>query len=420
METPRPTPSPSPAAMPPMPPAYASAPPSQPATEPPLASIEDLYAEATAAAGGGAPVVARRGPPGALERSRILMNNSAARQAHQNMAALRASRWTTANGSTRLMVVFDTLLTVASLAVSLVAVAFALRPDGTTGRVPSEACTSLFKFELAALAHGVVAMAVLPVRARVKLARSSPGGGGYKEMLQLARFGLIVVGVLILWPAPDECSVSLTVGKLAWAWIGLAVAQYGVVLVILLAVTFAVPFVLLALFWNWIGRRIFRSSSNPSDSTNPANRGDGSTPRGASSAVQYLHLGVYQPTKLDHLPPLDVPADRAMCVICLDDYAPDVELARLPCAHVFHRECVTQWLGVATACPMCKRDVERTAIANGQVPTGHEHHQQPLEGIASSSSPPVSSAAIDVPLMAASSVPPPPPPPVPAMPASLG
>ncbi|XP_078434971.1 uncharacterized protein LOC144705966 [Wolffia australiana] len=42
------------------------------------------------------------------------------------------------------------------------------------------------------------------------------------------------------------------------------------------------------------------------------------------------------------------------CVICLDRYEDGDELAMLRCGHEFHCRCVTTWLRIKNACPICK------------------------------------------------------------------
>ena len=50
--------------------------------------------------------------------------------------------------------------------------------------------------------------------------------------------------------------------------------------------------------------------------------------------------------------------DESMCSICLNDYEDDKMCSTLPCGHVFHRACITQWLRcgrlAGAECPLCK------------------------------------------------------------------
>nr|GMC85821.1 probable E3 ubiquitin-protein ligase XERICO [Ipomoea batatas] len=43
------------------------------------------------------------------------------------------------------------------------------------------------------------------------------------------------------------------------------------------------------------------------------------------------------------------------CSVCLTDFAPDAEINRLPCGHVFHRLCLEKWLRCwSVTCPLCR------------------------------------------------------------------
>eukprot|EP00455_Lapot_gusevi_P039462 TRINITY_DN4425_c0_g1_i3.p1 TRINITY_DN4425_c0_g1~~TRINITY_DN4425_c0_g1_i3.p1 ORF type:complete len:272 (-),score=12.41 TRINITY_DN4425_c0_g1_i3:221-1036(-) len=46
------------------------------------------------------------------------------------------------------------------------------------------------------------------------------------------------------------------------------------------------------------------------------------------------------------------------CVICSEEYQPDEELRVLPCRHVFHAQCIENWvLGFRPTCPCCRYDL---------------------------------------------------------------
>eukprot|EP00884_Botryococcus_braunii_P009551 jgi/Botrbrau1/18598/Bobra.0367s0040.1 len=47
------------------------------------------------------------------------------------------------------------------------------------------------------------------------------------------------------------------------------------------------------------------------------------------------------------------------CVVCLEEYAEsDVTVVRLPCSHLYHPECIEQWLKLRKTCPLCLVEVE--------------------------------------------------------------
>lgn len=50
--------------------------------------------------------------------------------------------------------------------------------------------------------------------------------------------------------------------------------------------------------------------------------------------------------------------DAEKCAICLSLFEIDNEVRRLPCMHLFHTECVDQWLVTNKHCPICRVDIE--------------------------------------------------------------
>ncbi|XP_067933276.1 E3 ubiquitin-protein ligase Arkadia-like [Watersipora subatra] len=52
------------------------------------------------------------------------------------------------------------------------------------------------------------------------------------------------------------------------------------------------------------------------------------------------------------------------CTICISEYNTGEHVRRLPCLHLFHRDCVDRWLNSNKRCPMCRADIE-AAIPEG-------------------------------------------------------
>ncbi|CAO1405442.1 unnamed protein product, partial [Diamesa tonsa] len=50
--------------------------------------------------------------------------------------------------------------------------------------------------------------------------------------------------------------------------------------------------------------------------------------------------------------------DSEKCTICLSQFELDNDVRRLPCMHLFHRDCVDQWLVTSKHCPICRVDIE--------------------------------------------------------------
>jgi Ring finger domain len=67
-----------------------------------------------------------------------------------------------------------------------------------------------------------------------------------------------------------------------------------------------------------------------------------------------------------NLPKRDVPFSQTTCPICLDDFEHNDTIVReLPCQHIFHPECVDEFLRTnSSLCPMCKK----SALPTGYCP----------------------------------------------------
>jgi hypothetical protein len=45
--------------------------------------------------------------------------------------------------------------------------------------------------------------------------------------------------------------------------------------------------------------------------------------------------------------------DSVMCTVCLDDIAEGARIVTLPCTHLYHVECIAEWLRKKSICPQC-------------------------------------------------------------------
>lgn len=69
-----------------------------------------------------------------------------------------------------------------------------------------------------------------------------------------------------------------------------------------------------------------------------------------------------------------ISADDAVCCICLSKFSNNEDLRELPCAHVFHMECIDKWLKINALCPLCKSELGGSTAAPADTATGG--HQQ--------------------------------------------
>ncbi|EGS23421.1 uncharacterized protein CTHT_0001100 [Thermochaetoides thermophila DSM 1495] len=53
------------------------------------------------------------------------------------------------------------------------------------------------------------------------------------------------------------------------------------------------------------------------------------------------------------------------CVVCVEEMRLGEEVAVLPCRHVFHGQCIGQWLALHNTCPVCRRSVEGDGAQKG-------------------------------------------------------
>ncbi|XP_031281273.1 probable E3 ubiquitin-protein ligase XERICO [Pistacia vera] len=42
------------------------------------------------------------------------------------------------------------------------------------------------------------------------------------------------------------------------------------------------------------------------------------------------------------------------CTVCSEEFQFDLENLRLPCGHVYHKDCIVKWLEISHMCPLCR------------------------------------------------------------------
>ncbi len=96
-----------------------------------------------------------------------------------------------------------------------------------------------------------------------------------------------------------------------------------------------------------------------------------------------------------NLPKRDVPFSQPTCPICLDDFEHDETVVReLPCQHIFHPECVDEFLrSNSSLCPMCKKSALPTGYCPENITTSMVRRERALRRMRElgTDSPPLSS-----------------------------
>ena len=59
----------------------------------------------------------------------------------------------------------------------------------------------------------------------------------------------------------------------------------------------------------------------------------------------------------EYILPIDL--NDGKCIICFDDLE-EKEIGRMiNCEHIFHKECINQWLNVKQTCPCCRTSIKK-------------------------------------------------------------
>merc|ERR1711998_455993 len=54
------------------------------------------------------------------------------------------------------------------------------------------------------------------------------------------------------------------------------------------------------------------------------------------------------------------------CAVCHEEFEEAERLTKLPCGHLFHRECIMPWLEVQNTCPTCRHKLPRAQKGSGK------------------------------------------------------
>jgi len=90
---------------------------------------------------------------------------------------------------------------------------------------------------------------------------------------------------------------------------------------------------------------------------------------------KYRHLTANMNERFPDATPEELVACEHTCIICRDLMEAGPGAKRLPCAHIFHLDCLRLWLQQQQSCPTCRADIPTTATP----PAGTPAAQAPVE-----------------------------------------
>jgi hypothetical protein len=58
----------------------------------------------------------------------------------------------------------------------------------------------------------------------------------------------------------------------------------------------------------------------------------------------------------------DLQTDEKNCSICLDEFLAESQLYTIPCKHLFHKECLADWVAENYKCPVCRGEIAKYKV----------------------------------------------------------
>ncbi|XP_010533061.1 PREDICTED: RING-H2 finger protein ATL80-like [Tarenaya hassleriana] len=82
------------------------------------------------------------------------------------------------------------------------------------------------------------------------------------------------------------------------------------------------------------------------------------------AAPEYLLQRLSEERAVDEKRFKEMGLESETCSICLQDFlgSSDMDLTQMPCSHVFHSDCVFEWLRKRNSCPLCRREISDVGV----------------------------------------------------------
>ncbi|KAJ1687213.1 hypothetical protein LUZ63_018603 [Rhynchospora breviuscula] len=128
----------------------------------------------------------------------------------------------------------------------------------------------------------------------------------------------------------------------------------------LIVVFFCIAFFSLCFYQRNYGQDI--ATIRPTNGTALTTNGEPGQ-RGVQKGVDHSVLETFPIMEYAAVKKLSTVRGPLECAVCLSEFADDESLRLLPgCCHVFHPDCIDQWLGNHITCPVCRADLSSPVV----------------------------------------------------------
>jgi len=77
----------------------------------------------------------------------------------------------------------------------------------------------------------------------------------------------------------------------------------------------------------------------------------------------------------------ELQTDEKSCSICLDEFLAESQLYTIPCKHLFHKECLTDWVAENYKCPVCRGEIAKYKVDFEEIfaEQNEDQNEEPFE-----------------------------------------
>ncbi|KAJ4824516.1 hypothetical protein Tsubulata_020709 [Turnera subulata] len=73
-----------------------------------------------------------------------------------------------------------------------------------------------------------------------------------------------------------------------------------------------------------------------------------------SYIIDFAALSILYDVHTSKLEDVEIKEPESICAVCLDELPMEYEAKRMPCSHLYHEKCISDWLWKSGTCPLCR------------------------------------------------------------------